>query len=273
MAKRDYKEQNRLDKLDESVYKKIGEKIEEYRKNPKHNCRGHIMTREEVAEEIANRSKVSLSRSTVERWVSGTRHPSIAHLVYLSQIFKCSLGDLIGFKSTLPRKYEVSQEYTGLSFDAVLYLHEMDPERRAILESILKSESGLDRILDNIVKAQKTNNEVLNAERVAEREIDNYIELKEKYFPEGKIPKHLEASVHARLFEQRGRIADFLRLVQLPLYKQENIKRDIREGIEGLLKSLIPEAESVKYPEPEKTIANVLDDEVQKREDIILSLD
>lgn len=266
MSGRNEMDQERLDKLDKSVYQKIGENIKTLQKK-ENNKKGRTISQEEIANYIEEKTETSCSRETVSNWITAKRRPSIYHILCLCKFFSVSLEYMCGVTGK-KHDNEAAERYTMLSRKAVQYLHGLDRDKRHILDEILNKESGLDSILENIVKARRENINLKNTESDIQREIDGYTELKKYCFPDEKKTIKIKGQLQKRLFDYRQRISDYFLLIQLPLLRQENFKRSIRQTFEKILQELIPDAISTEYQDPVYETESILNDEVQKQWDL-----
>lgn len=173
-------------------------------------------------------------------------------------VFDCSIEELISMpgKDTDPA---ATQRYTKLSMKAIKYLHDLRADQRDVLNSILNHESGLDEILDSIVKAQRFPYRMKDIEREVDSGINYYKKEANNAFQREAIPSDI-----AQLQEMRETISNSINVLQLQEWKQENLLKEIRIIFDSILKNLVPPAKSDKYPDPEATKHDVLNDQVQK---------
>ena len=121
MAKRDKLEQFELEMQEDELYMNIGQCIRQ-RLDSRQNSKHRKITQEELAADVARITGTSCSRSTVARWISGSRHPSILQLLAVCRVLDCSVEYLCGNKGK-DRDNEAAERFTGLSAEAVEKLH------------------------------------------------------------------------------------------------------------------------------------------------------
>jgi len=258
MGKRDVLEQYEFDVKEKDVYKTIGSNILK-RMDSRFNSKHRKITQDELAADIAKQTAASCSRSTVARWISGSRRPSILHLISMCQIFDCSVESLCGIKEK-NRDNEAAERFTGLSHESVQYLHHLQPQERAVLDSILNKESGLDTILQNVTAAK-----IAAAERAKIADICQ-MKIEGPYLT--AVAKSYETESSAGWNQQipepdyyyniainlEREIKDYSRDIQIQEFRLENNKRQIRQVIEQFLDRLIPPEKNKEVIQLDKAI-------------------
>ena len=173
MSKRDVLAQDERDSQERAVYKAIGERIQVLMRSP-HNRKKRRLTQEDLAQAITEKTGVSISRTSIAKWISGTRRPSIQDILILCDLFDCSFEYLCGWK-TKKRDYEVAERYTGLSQEAVRYLHNLPEEYLLVLDELLSDDSGFSQLLDSLLTAIVSQNHIDELEAACD-EIENRVE-------------------------------------------------------------------------------------------------
>lgn len=129
-------------------------------------CRGNDVSQEELAKAIG------VSREIIQHWERGSRHIKADHLCMLAKHFGVSADWLLGLSVPLsgdPVK-RAAEEYTGLTSDAVQFLHNYKkeyPGRSKVFSDVLQSQAmdGLLLSLANIKAYCDTYPAIIESER------------------------------------------------------------------------------------------------------------
>ena len=260
MGRRDEMAQDKLDCSKRALYKTIGENIEKRRKS-RFNRKHRMISQEEIAAELHEKIGVSFDHSSISKKISGKQRFSILEAIALCDLLDCSLDMLCGIKEK-NRDNEAAERYTGLSQESVRYLHSLDKKKRAILDSILNRDSGLDTILQDICDARAAAQDASFREFDVQLAIQRYNssikghnETKRLYSADHSIKEesvYVPPKTDLELHGMKNEICNKLDLLQLQELKQENHKRNIRTVFERIMSNLIPSAKSQQFPDPEK---------------------
>lgn len=260
MGRRDEMSQFQIDCDNQSLFKTIGKNIEECRKDRK-NPRRHRITQEEIATELRKKIGVSYDHSSISKKISGDQKFSISELLVISNLLGRSLEQLCGIKEK-PRDNEAAERYTGLSQESVRYLHSLDKKKRAVLDSILNRDSGLDSILQDICDAQSAARNAALIEKHLQLVMLQHdgsskggYQTKRSFSIDHTMKEetiYVPPSTEEQLNRQRTDILNRTDMLQLQEYRQENHKRNIRTMFERILSNLIPSAKSDLFPDLDK---------------------
>lgn len=237
----------------QGIVKRLTSRLRERRKE-------RNVTQKELAE------GTGISESKIKKLESNGNEtlPSVPELARISDYYGFSMDYFCRDKIKKTDK-ENAVRYTGLSENAVRYLHNLKPQERAVLDSILNKESGLDIILQNIDEAHaaaanvpliqtRLDFAILGYRHAQTERCNTVIEPKT-----GKVEKSIvPAENRYQLQNRRDDIRLQLDLLQLQEYKQESNRHKIRTVVEQILDKLIPSAKSELFPDIEKTRKEVL---------------
>ena len=260
MGRRDEISQFELECRASAVNQIISSNIKK-RMEPRFNPKRRKITQEEMAAEIRKKAGYSYDRSTLNRKMNGQNRFSVVDLLDISEILQCSIDSLCRTQ-IYKRDNEAAERYTGLSQESIQYLHGLDKKKRAILDSILNRDSGLDSILQDICEAQTAARNAALIEKHLQIVIlqhdgssKGHYETKRSYKADHTVEEetlYVQPGTEDQLNRQRLDILNRTDMLQLQELRQENHKRNIRTAFEKILSNLIPSAKSNLFPDLDK---------------------
>ena len=121
--------------------------------------------------------KVGVSRQAVSKWESGLSYPETDKLIILSELFGCSIDELLLRNTKLPEKEE-----------------RQDKEKKEIIQNKNEKNSNLTTTIDssNVKKEEETVFEEKNQEEDFDFSNKNEAHVQTKILPISKLLKHIE---------------------------------------------------------------------------------
>jgi len=95
----------------------------------------------------------NITYNGARKWFYGSNKPDdIKTFMNIADFFQVSLDYLVGKDTEPTRTTQFIHDYTGLSSEAIKYIHDLTNEKSSTLNQFFANKSDLDMILDEIVK-------------------------------------------------------------------------------------------------------------------------